>query len=99
VTHSMVTPELPLVGYRLPDWTEVVRICCEAHRLFPGHALLGWDIALTGRGPVISELNANPLHMSYQRSFRRGFLHPEFVARLDAARALLQTRVGGTARK
>jgi hypothetical protein len=99
VTHSMVTPELPLVGFRLPGWADVVRICCGAHRLFPGHALLGWDIALTDRGPVISELNANPLHMSYQRSFKRGFLHPEFVDRLDAARALMQLRVGGTSKK
>jgi hypothetical protein len=55
--------------------------------------LLGWDIALAERGPVISEINANPLHMSYQRAFRRGMLHPEHVARLDAARALMQARV------
>jgi hypothetical protein len=99
VTHSMVMPDLPLVGYRLPGWANVVRICCDAHRLFPGHALLGWDVALTDRGPVISELNANPLHMSYQRSFKRGFLHPEFVARLDAARTQMQTRVGCNPKK
>jgi hypothetical protein len=94
VTQSLVTPELPLIGYRVLGWTEAVQICCEAHRLFPGHALLGWDIALTEHGPVISELNANPLHMSYQRSFKRGFLHPEHVTRLDEARALMQARVG-----
>lgn len=98
VTQSLVTPDLALVGYCLPGWSEVVRICCEAHRLFPGHALLGWDIALTERGPVIGELNANPLHMSYQRSFKRGFLHPEHVSRLDAARALMLARVGGKAK-
>lgn len=99
ITHSLVTPELPLIGYRLPGWPEVVRICKEAHRLFPAHALLGWDIALTDRGPVISELNSNPLHMSYQRAFKRGFLHPEHVARLDAARALMRSRVGEKAGK
>ena len=95
ITHSLVNPELPLVGYRLPHWPEMVEICCSAHRLFPGHALIGWDIAITGRGPVISEVNSNPLHMSYQRAFRRGFLHREQVSRLDEARRLLNRRMKG----
>ncbi|RYI22149.1 MAG: hypothetical protein EON48_08180 [Acetobacteraceae bacterium] len=94
ITHSLVTPDLPLVGYHLPGWRDITRICTEAHRLFPGHALLGWDIAVTERGPVISELNTNPLHMSYQRAFKRGFLNKDHVSRLDAARALMAGRVG-----
>lgn len=96
VTHSLVNPELPLVGFRLPHWPEIVEICRSAHRLFPGHALIGWDIAITGRGPVISEVNSNPLHMSYQRAYRRGFLHAEHRARLDEARRLLQKRCKGS---
>lgn len=92
VTHSQVNPELPLVGYRLPHWSGIVEICRSAHRLFPGHALIGWDIAVTDRGPVISEVNSNPLHMSYQRAYRRGFLHAEHRGRLDEARRLLQKR-------
>ncbi|WP_137109772.1 sugar-transfer associated ATP-grasp domain-containing protein [Rhodobacter sp. SY28-1] len=96
VTHSLVNPELPLVGYQLPHWPEIVEICRSAHRLFPGHALIGWDIAITGRGPVISEVNSNPLHMSYQRAYRRGFLHAEHRARLDEARRLLQKRCTGS---
>ena len=96
VTHSLVNPELPLVGFRLPHWPEIVEICRSAHRLFPGHALIGWDIAITGRGPVISEVNSNPLHMSYQRAYRRGFLHAKHRARLDEARRLLQKRCTGS---
>lgn len=95
ITQSLVTPELSLIGFRLPGWQEMVTICCEAHRLFPGHALLGWDIAMSRRGPVIGEVNASPLHMSYQRAFRRGFLHPDHVTRLDTARVLMQRRVAG----
>jgi hypothetical protein len=94
VTHSLVSPDLPIVGYRVPGWERTSAMCCGAHRLFPGHALLGWDIALTARGPVISEINANPLHMSYQRAYGQGFLHVEHVERLDAARALISARVG-----
>ncbi len=99
VTQSLVSPERSLVGYRVPGWAGMGAICCEAHRLFPGHALLGWDIALAERGPVISEINANPLHMSYQRAFRRGMLHRDHVVRLDAARALLQARLARYGRK
>jgi len=94
ITHSLVTPDLPLVGHRLEQWREIVEIGRAAHRLFPGHALIGWDFAMTLRGPVISEVNYNPLHMSYQRSFRQGFLHQEHIARLDAARCLMQQRCG-----
>jgi Sugar-transfer associated ATP-grasp len=92
VTASLVSPDRMLVGYRIPGWERVVSMCRDAHRLFPGHALLGWDIAICDRGPVISEVNANPLHMSYQRSFGRGFLHRDHVERLDAARKFLQDR-------
>lgn len=92
ITNSLVTPHLPLTGYQLPQWSEIVQIGRAAHRLFPGHALIGWDFAMTLRGPVISEVNANPLHMSYQRSFRRGFLHQDHRARLDAARLLMHDR-------
>ncbi len=95
VTQSQITPELPLVGAKLAQWGRMVDICLEAHRLFPGHALIGWDIAMTVRGPVISELNAWPAHMvTYQRAFRRGFLHTEHRQRLDVARRLLQERAG-----
>lgn len=96
ITHSLVNPELPLVGYRLPHWREMVEICGSAHRLFPGHALIGWDIAITERGPVISEVNSNPLHMSYQRAYRQGFLHAEHRARLEDARRLLHKRCKGS---
>lgn len=92
VTHSLVNAALSLVGYRLPHWRELVDMGCSAHRLFPGHALIGWDIAMTPRGPVIGEVNSNPLHMSYQRAFRRGFLHAEHRARLEAARMLMLKR-------
>lgn len=92
LTHSLVTPELPLVGFQLDQWSEIVSIGRSAHRLFPGHALIGWDFAMTLRGPVISEVNANPLHMSYQRAFRRGFLHGAHLSRLDEARRLMLLR-------
>lgn len=46
-----------LSGFRLPGWTELLRICREAGPLFPLMKVLHWDFALTDRGPVILELN------------------------------------------
>ena len=97
VTHSLINPHLPLVGFTLEQWSGITAIGCAAHRLFPGHALIGWDFAMTDRGPVICEVNCNPLHMSYQRAFRRGILHAEYRARFNAARDLLARRQSGTA--
>jgi hypothetical protein len=99
VTHSLVSPDLPLVGHQLEQWPAMTQVCRAAHRLFPGHALIGWDMAMTGRGPVISEVNSNPLHLSYQRAFGRGFLHAEHRDRLDRARRLMRDRLAAYARK
>jgi len=96
ITHNVVAPELRLVGVRLTQWPELASICCEAHWLFPGHAPIGWDIAMTRRGPLICEVNANPLDLSCKRSFRRGFLHPDNMGRLDAVRRLMHERMGIT---
>jgi Sugar-transfer associated ATP-grasp len=95
ITQSRINPDLPLVGKKLEQWDEIVAIGRAAHRLFPGHALIGWDFAMTVQGPVIGEVNHNPLHMSYQRAFGRGFLHAEHRSRLDAARSLLSARCTG----
>jgi hypothetical protein len=92
ISHSLINPGVALTGYQLAQWPEMTAICKAAHRLFPGHALIGWDIAMTGRGPVISEVNASPLHLSYQRAFKKGFLHAEHRKRLDAARRLMRRR-------
>ena len=92
ITRFPMAPDTPLHGFPIPDWAAMVDICCAAHRLFPGHSVLGWDIAMSERGPLICEVNARPQHMSYQRAFGRGFLHPAHVARLDAARQLMIKR-------
>jgi hypothetical protein len=100
LTHSLVTPDMPLLGFTLPWWPKMVDMCLTAHRLFPGHALIGWDVVLTERGPVITEMNARPLHMLlYQRAFARGYLHAEHRQRLDLASRLLAERVGQGPRK
>lgn len=78
---------VPLLGAMLPDWRAAMDLACNAHALFCAHGVLGFDIALTGRGPVINEINGFPQHGVFQRSSGRGFLNPGIRPRLLAALA------------
>ena len=44
-------------GRRLPLWPETVALVERAHALFPDRVMLGFDVAITDRGPVIIEGN------------------------------------------
>ena len=95
VGHTPSNPDRPLIGYQIPDWEKAVGLCHDAHRLFPGHAILGWDIALSDRGPLIQEINAHPLQDIYHLSHDRGFCSPDFLARFATAKQLLDARIAG----
>lgn len=47
----------PIAGRVIPHWHETVRLVEKAHRLFPDRTMLGFDVAITDRGPVIIEGN------------------------------------------
>ena len=47
-----------IAGRRLPMWRETVELVCRAHAAFPDRITIGWDVAITERGPVIIEGNA-----------------------------------------
>ena len=44
-------------GRHLPLWPETVAMVERAHALFPDRVMLGFDVAITDRGPVIIEGN------------------------------------------
>jgi hypothetical protein len=44
-------------GRRLPLWAETVDLVCRAHAAFSDRITVGWDVAITDRGPVIIEGN------------------------------------------
>lgn len=67
-----------LAGFQVPEWAAVRAMAERVHGLFPLQAIVGIDIALTDAGPVVNEINANPLHGLYQRAAGRGVLNPEF---------------------
>ena len=50
-----------IVGFRVPNLEDAVALAKRAHGTLPdGYAVVGWDIGLTERGPMLVEGNWNP---------------------------------------
>ncbi|MET1028099.1 MAG: sugar-transfer associated ATP-grasp domain-containing protein [Dongiaceae bacterium] len=51
----------PIQGRILPHWQDALALVRAAHgRAFSDRAMLGWDIAITDKGPMIVEGNGGP---------------------------------------
>lgn len=85
--HSHVTG-VALPGATLPHFAEAVELALDAHRLFPHLGVLGSDVILTDKGPILNELNANPLAGLVQKAMGRGLLNDAFKAKYREALAV-----------
>lgn len=62
-----------IAGRLLPHWAEACTLVRETHAAhFARHVQIGWDVALTGAGPVFIEANARPNVRPPQRAMHRG---------------------------
>ncbi len=52
--------KLAFVGFELPYWQEIVEIAATLQRAANFYRLIGVDVAITGDGPILIEMNANP---------------------------------------
>ena len=95
-TPLLVAPAtgMALTGVVVPFVAQAAELCREAHRLFPTHGILGFDLAVVPDGLIINEINANPFHYVYQRSADRGLRSPDFAPRLDAVAAFMAKSKG-----
>lgn len=60
-------------NYVLPYFNESVLLCKKAHRYLYGFFVIGWDIAITDKGPIIVEANEKPgIHViqSFSATFK-----------------------------
>lgn len=62
-------------GFKIPFWVDVKALCLKAAELAPFCRSIGWDVAITPRGPVLIEGN-NYWAMDLQAR-SEGFLQPE----------------------
>lgn len=74
---SLPGTDLPIVGITMPMWNEVRELALNVASVFPDNRILGFDIGLSGKGPVLIEGNTNPDHGLYQIASAKGFLHDE----------------------
>lgn len=65
-------------GFKLPYWNEITDLIKKAGKVVDGVGYVGWDIAITGTGPVLIEGNTAPapivLQLPYARD-RQGMRH------------------------
>lgn len=76
-----------VAGAQMPDFSEAVKLAVSAHRAIGNRGILGVDVLLSDKGPLINEVNSSPFHSSYQIAFARGVLNGDFLPRLRAVRA------------
>ncbi len=56
-------------GFQIPYWEEILKLTEKALRKVDGINYVGWDIAVTGKGPIIVEGNCVPCLSIYQSFF------------------------------
>jgi putative polysaccharide biosynthesis protein len=73
---------LPLEGARLPDWSALADLVVKCAVLFLPLRTIGWDVALTPRGPVIVEGNRwwDPPNAAVLGPAVPGVAQPEMVS-------------------
>lgn len=54
------------IGFEIPMWEEVLNLVKEAGKKIPQVKFVGWDIAISDKGPVLVEVNDFPGHDIYQ---------------------------------
>ena len=76
--------EKRFVGFQLPEWAELKDLALRAAMVFPWARSIGWDIALSDRGPVLIEGNAHWSPSLLQIPAPRGLMTGELKAVVDA---------------
>lgn len=65
-------------GFQLPNWPEVKDLALRAARAFPWARSIGWDIAISDRGPVLIEGNEEWSPSLIQMPAPHGLMTGEF---------------------
>lgn len=60
------TTHTPFIGFEIPMYKEIEKLVTEAGKVIPEVKYVGWDIALSTKGPLIVEGNNFPGHDIYQ---------------------------------
>lgn len=57
---------IPIVGFTIPNWESIKELVKSAATVVPEVGLVGWDVAISNKGPLLIEGNEFPGHDIYQ---------------------------------
>ena len=63
-------------GVTVPYWEEAKELCLKVASIIPGLLHVGWDVAITGNGPVIVEGNARTANPNIIQAHRPLLVNP-----------------------
>ena len=64
-----------LIGFKIPNWENVIKTVKKAHLLMPNYRYLGWDIAILDEGVELVEVNWKS-GISFQMTNQKGLYEP-----------------------
>lgn len=73
-TNHPITKQ-PIEGFQIPFWEDVVEICKEAALKVPDVRCVGWDVAISEKGPLLIEGNDRWSRFVWQHPKERGLYH------------------------
>jgi Sugar-transfer associated ATP-grasp len=91
--YSSVIPGTarPFVGFQLPHWEMIKELALRAAMVFPWARAIGWDVAISDRGPVLIEGNAHWSTSLLQIPAPGGLMTGELKALIDALASARKT--------
>lgn len=63
---------ISIVGFKIPFWEDVLRLVEQAVFLVPENKSIGWDIAISDKGPELIEGNHNWCKLLWQLPVKKG---------------------------
>lgn len=64
--------KVPIVGFQIPFWDEILRMIKEASLKHPQNRSIGWDVAVTESGPELIEGNHDWCKLVWQLPVNKG---------------------------
>lgn len=65
----------PIEGFQIPLWEEVIKMCKNAALEVPDVRCVGWDVAISEKGPILIEGNDRWSRFVWQQPKERGLYH------------------------
>lgn len=71
VTIHPIT-KVPIIGFQIPLWSEIIALVTQAALLVPANKSIGWDVAVTEKGPELIEGNHDWCKLVWQLPVHKG---------------------------